>query len=156
MRILVDTNLLLRSLEEMHAQQAGAAAAIDQCLSLGHQLVIVPQVLYEFWVVARRSDRQNGLGWTTEEVEIETTKLLRFFKLLRDERNVFDHWLDLATRYDVKGKNAHDARFVAAMERHGLEYILTFNTKDFERYQGVHEIQPDDLLDRNISLNGKS
>jgi hypothetical protein len=36
--------------------------------------------------------------------------------------------------YQVSGKNAHDARLVAAMLVHGIESILTFNTQDFFRY----------------------
>lgn len=37
----------------------------------------------------------------------------------------------------MKGKNAHDARLVAAMVRHGLTHILTFNAQDFSRYRGI-------------------
>ena len=155
MRILTDTNLLLRSVDDGHAQQAVAAAAIEQCPTMGHELLIVPQVLYEFWVVATRPTSQNGLGLTTEEAYSETRELRKALTLLRDERKIFDHWIDLVKRYDVKGKNAHDARLVAAMERHDVTHILTFNVKDFERYQGILAIQPDDLLDGRVSLNGK-
>ena len=33
--------------------------------------------------------------------------------------------------YDVKGKNAHDARLVAAMLRQDVSHLLTFNDQDF-------------------------
>ena len=39
--------------------------------------------------------------------------------------------------YRVSGKNAHDARLVAAMVVHEIESILTFNTGDFLRYEEI-------------------
>jgi predicted nucleic acid-binding protein len=59
------------------------------------------------------------------------------FTLFRDERGVFSVWREFVAQYDVKGKNAHDARLVAAMKRHGLDHLLTFNVSDFRRYEGI-------------------
>ncbi len=39
--------------------------------------------------------------------------------------------------HDVKGKTAHDARPVAAMRRHGLSRLLTFNASHFARFDGI-------------------
>jgi hypothetical protein len=64
MRILLDTNVLLRSLEPMHAHHSAVADAIDRLREKGHELVIAPQVLYEFWSVATRRIEHNGLGMT--------------------------------------------------------------------------------------------
>lgn len=41
------------------------------------------------------------------------------------------------THYSVSGKNAHDARLVAAMRVHGIDSILTFNAQDFVRYTEI-------------------
>jgi hypothetical protein len=43
------------------------------------------------------------------------------------------------------GKNAHDARLVAAMRVHGLTHLLTFNAQDFRRYPGINVVTPGDL-----------
>jgi hypothetical protein len=52
--ILLDTNLLTR-MTRSHEPQAGVArAAIQTLLGRGELLVLVPQNLYEFWVVATR------------------------------------------------------------------------------------------------------
>lgn len=61
--------------------------------------------------------------------------LMRLFHLVRDERAVLDHWLKLVVEFQVVGKNAHDARLVAAMQRHGIEHVLTLNPSDFSRYK---------------------
>lgn len=155
MEILIDTNLLLRSVHAGHAQQAAAAMAINRCRTLGHQLVIVPQVLYEFWVVATRPIERNGLGWTPGDTQLEMDRFLGVYKLLRDERAIYDRWFDLVTQYDVKGKTAHDARLVAAMEKHSITHILTFNARDFERYRSIQPLHPDELLDETVSFNGE-
>jgi predicted nucleic acid-binding protein len=41
----------------------------------------------------------------------------------------------------VLGTKVHDARLVAAMNVHGIERILTFNTGDFARY-GIEVLLP--------------
>ncbi|MEX0641079.1 MAG: hypothetical protein WD468_00180 [Pirellulales bacterium] len=50
--------------------------------------------------------------------------------------------LILADTSDVKGKPAHDARLVAAMTRHSITHILTFNVDDFRRFSGIEVLQP--------------
>jgi predicted nucleic acid-binding protein len=49
-------------------------------------------------------------------------------------------------KYQVVGKNAHDARLVAAMIVHGIERILTFNNTHFQRYQEIDVISPDQVV----------
>ena len=46
----------------------------------------------------------------------------------------------------VLGKNAHDARLVAAMTVHGLAHLLTFNAQDFGQYSGMTAVTPADVL----------
>lgn len=134
----------------MHPQRETALAASEQWTSLGHRLVIVPQVLYEFWVVATRPASRNGLDWTAEETHLKVIQFLDFFTLLRDERAIFDPWFDRVTAYEVKGKSAHDARLVAAMTRHGIRHILTFNVRDFSRYPDIVVMDPNDLPDDRV------
>ena len=48
MRILVDTNIVLRLADKGHRMHADAVAAVDWLNANGHECVIVPQVLYEY------------------------------------------------------------------------------------------------------------
>jgi predicted nucleic acid-binding protein len=64
------------------------------------------------------------------------------FRLFRDERAIFEPWHQLVVQYEVLGKNGHDARLVAAMQRHSLTHILTFNGNDFHRYPGITILDP--------------
>jgi hypothetical protein len=54
MRILIDTNVLLRSSEPAHLHFQVSIDAIDVLRSRGHELILVPQILYEYWSVATR------------------------------------------------------------------------------------------------------
>ena len=143
MLVLVDTNVLLRVVEPGHAQHSQAVGGIRNLSQAGHLLCLVPQVRYEFWVAATRPISANGLGMTTSEAAIVLEKFSPpVFRFFRDERAIYDAWYSLVCAQSVRGKQAHDARLVAAMQRHGLSHILTFNGTDFQRYAGIAILDP--------------
>lgn len=146
MSILIDTNVLLRLDDTAHVHHADALAAIEWLNAHEQECVLVPQVIYEFWVVATRPLEVNGLGLSVSEAELVVSEWMNFFSLRRDERGVFDFWHELVQVNDVKGKNAHDARLVAAMRRHGITNLLTFNVPDFLRYSSIRVFAPADVL----------
>ena len=86
--------------------------------------------------MATRPIDANGLGFTTRQAAEEVGALKRLFLLL-PELALQDAWERLVTGNRVSGKNAHDARLVAAMVVHGIESILTFNMQDFLRYAEI-------------------
>jgi hypothetical protein len=61
MRILVDTNVLVRMVHFKHPHQAVADGALSRLRDENHELRTVPQVPYEFWAVASRPIPHNGL-----------------------------------------------------------------------------------------------
>ncbi len=124
-----------------------ALAAIDWLDANGHECVIVPQVLYEYWVVATRPIENNGLGMPVANADAALSQWIAVFRLLLDERGVFAYWRDLVATKDVKGKNAHDARLIAAMQRTTASTdLLSFNKADFTRYPGVNAFTPTEVL----------
>lgn len=146
MRILLDTNILIRYGDRGQPDHADAVSAVHSLEAGGHEPVIVPQVLYEYWAVATRPADKNGLGMATALVSQTVAEWAEVFSLLRDERGIYGRWHDLATAYDVKGKNAHDTRLVAAMQRHGVTHLLTFNGADFARFPGMTVLAPTDII----------
>jgi predicted nucleic acid-binding protein len=145
MNVLVDTNVLLRLAQPESPHHATARAALVALDAAGAELCLVPQVIYEYWVVTTRQLSANGLGMTVPEAESAVEMLLSDYSLRRDERGVFGHWRSLVVANEVRGKNAHDARLVAAMARHGLSHLLTFNAADFARFPGVTVFDPADV-----------
>jgi predicted nucleic acid-binding protein len=145
MFILIDTNILLRFVEPAHAQHQIAAESISAVRDSGYRTVIVPQVVYEFWSVATRPADVNGLGLTTIETESKLDGLWPTVRLLRDERTIYERWRELVADYNVLGKRCHDARLVAAMLRHDVKHLLTFNSADFARYPEITVVAPHDV-----------
>jgi predicted nucleic acid-binding protein len=146
MKILLDTNIMTRLTEPGHAMHKDA---LDATISLGvqgHILCIVPQNIYEFWVVCTRPIAVNGLGKTAAEMAAELVNLQSLFTLLPDTPAVFPIWENIVTKNNVLGKNAHDARLVAAMLAHGINHLLTFNDADFRRYSGITVLTPSAVL----------
>ena len=45
-------------------------------------------------------------------------------------------------KHPVSGKQAYDARLVAAMKVHKVTHLLTFNSEDFKRYEGITVVSP--------------
>ncbi len=143
MLILVDSNILLRVAKPDDPQNLLALDALLKLRQKQHELAIVPQCAYEFYVVATRPLAQNGLGLEPTEAIADLEEASGLFRLLRDERKVFETWLELVTTYEVRGKTAHDTRLVAAMQRHGIQHLLTFNVADFRRYEPeIHLLDP--------------
>ena len=145
MKVLADTNVILRSTQPANPGHAVALSAMARLSESGHELCLVPQSIYEYWVVATRPMAVNGFGMPISDVDRRIQELLLHFTLLRDERGVYSRWYDLVVSRHVQGKQAHDARLVAAMERHNVKHLLTFNRADFARFPAIVVLSPDEL-----------
>ncbi|MBN1346709.1 MAG: type II toxin-antitoxin system VapC family toxin [Phycisphaerae bacterium] len=146
MSTLLDTNILTRLAHPDHAQHPAARDAVKLLLERDEQLCIVPQNLYEFWADATRPSAANGLGMSTSETQKELSQLRRIFALLRDERGILSEWERLVARHSVQGRTTHDARLVAAMHRHRITHLLTFNVHHFARFPDIVCMTPENVL----------
>ncbi|MBR8836782.1 MAG: hypothetical protein DSM106950_22890 [Stigonema ocellatum SAG 48.90 = DSM 106950] len=106
MAFLVDTNVLLRSVEPSHPMYPDASNAINTLLRRGERLCIVPQNLIEFWNVYTRPTQRNGLGHTPAEAEAEINRLKTIFPLLLDTD------VNKSNKIDVKQSCCLDGYFI--------------------------------------------
>jgi predicted nucleic acid-binding protein len=142
MNVLIDTNLLVYSVESTTPNYETSVAAMAALRISGATLCLVPQVFYEFWVVSTRPTANNGRGRTPSEVAAEFAFLKSRLTVFPDSQNVLDEWERLVTTHGIVGKPAHDTRLVAAMLTHNISHLLTFNVKDFTRYPGITILDP--------------
>ena len=142
MAVLLDTNVLLRSIQPHHPHYAPARGAVAALLRDGETRTIAVQNLVEFWAVATRAPTDNGLGLSFEEAAREIAAARRFFQVLRESTQVLQEWERLVTTYRVSGKNAHEPRLAAVMIVNRVDKILTFNTSDFVRFQEIQVLDP--------------
>lgn len=140
--MLIDTNLLIRLASPTDSLHATAGDAVDSLIDDDETLCIVPQNLYEVWAVATRPVSVNGLGMSTSQAEALMTRFKSLFRLMLDFEKLYEEWQELVVLHQCKGKVAHDARLVAAMQLHGIDRILTFNVADFARYPGITAVDP--------------
>ena len=135
MSYLLDTNILLRLISPEDPMHLETVNATDSLNAKRERLVIAPQNLIELWNVCTRPSDKNGLGFTPEIAKTEIDRFKRLFVLLPDTEKVYSEWERLVTTYEVKGTKVHDTRLVAFMLVHQISHILTFNVKDFRRFQ---------------------
>ncbi len=142
MRALLDTNVLVRISNVRDPQLPIIAECLRQWVERGAELCIVPQNIYEFWVVATRSVEQNGLGRTPGQARGDVDVLCQAYRLLPDPPDLLRSWLELCAKHEVRGKQAHDARLVACMRAHLVHQLVTFDNRDFDRFPEVQCIVP--------------
>ena len=146
MNFLLDTNILLRDLDITHPHHPAAVTALAKFVAKGCKLHLVSQTLYEGWVSLTRPLAANGLGKSPADAFAIISRWEAIYPVLDDTPNVRSHWQQLVTTHAVSGKNAHDARLVAAMLTHGLTHLLTFNDADFQRFTAVVTVTPAGVL----------
>ena len=151
MSVGVDTNVLLRSIDDGHVAQPIARDGLFALRDRGEILSIFPQNLIELWAVATRPLANNGLGWDIDRAEQELAALKNLFVVLADTDAILGEWERLVIRHRVMGKQAHDAHLVASMLVHRVTHLLTFNDSDFKRFTEITVMNPNSLLDETQS-----
>ena len=66
MAFLIDTNILLRTMQPHHPHCAPAERAVATLRSRNETLHVAAQNLIEFWAAATRPEGENGLGISME------------------------------------------------------------------------------------------
>jgi predicted nucleic acid-binding protein len=62
-----------------------------------------------------------------------------------ETNELFDRWRQLVVQYQITGKTAHDARLVAAMDRHSVKQLLSFNDRHFQQFPHISVFHPDNI-----------
>lgn len=146
MRVLVDTNILLRSAQPNHPLCSQATQAVSKLLRQKDSVFFCAQNIAEFWNVASRPADRNGLGLSHEEVLREVASIEESLTLLPDVPTIYAAWKRIVHDYRVQGVKVYDARLVAVMSVYAVETVLSFNSDDFQRYDLVTALHPASLL----------
>jgi predicted nucleic acid-binding protein len=141
MRVLVDTNILLRSAQPTHPLCAQATQAVSKLIRQKDSVFFCSQNIAEFWNVATRPADLNGLGLSHEQV-LQEVSIGRLLTLLPDIPALYPAWKEIVADNKVQGVKVYDARLVAIMTVYAVESVLTFNTADFKRYSNITALHP--------------
>ncbi len=124
--------------------------ALSRLTAMGEDLTVARQNYVEFRSVATRPANVNGLGMTPEEADAELDTMEGLFLPLSDTDAVYAAWRDLCRRAAVSGKQVHDTRIAAVCAVYGVSIILTWNPKDFKRFEplipGLRVLTPEEVM----------
>ncbi len=149
MAYLLDTGILLRLIDTQDPQHPDVTEAVSLLGDRHENLIVATQNVAEFWNVATRPIANNGLALTSAVALESLEQTIESICLFRPEpKRLYGRWKELVTKYDVIGKQVHDARLVAFMLTSTIENILTLNARDFRRYEaeGIAVVTPSDLI----------
>lgn len=156
MRILLDTNVLLRLADASAAEHTVIRSAMIALAGQSLESVATAQVLVEFWAVATRPQSANGLGWDEATTTRALNALTARFPLLVEGPGIYGRWLALV-QTGVRGKRAHDARIAAVMLENSVTHILTLNEGDFAGFPAIAPVRPEAVVAGALdSLRGSS
>lgn len=146
MQILVDTNVLLRLVDQTGELYQPVRGSLRSLRQEGRYLCIFSQNCVEFWNVATRPADKNGFGLTLVEADRLLRLIERLFGLLPDQPEIYQRWRQLVVQFKVMGVQVHDARLVAAMQVNQMTHLLTLNPRDFARYasEGIVAMSPEE------------
>ena len=150
MAYLVDTGVLLRLIDKEDPLSAVVDTAVTRLVERNETLFTATQNIAELWNVSTRLTTENGLGLSAQEVLCRIQMTVEpLCGILREHRRHYQELMRLAATYQIRGKQVHDARLVAAMLTWRVESILTLNDRHFRRYEaeGIRVVTPQELLD---------
>jgi predicted nucleic acid-binding protein len=146
MRVLVDTNILVRGAQPNHPLWSQSTRSVSKLIRQGDSVFYCSQNIAEFWNVVTRPAALNGLGLLHEEALREVSNIERLLGLLPDVPAVYTAWKEIVRSNQVQGVKVYDARLVALMTVYAVENILTFNVEDFKRYRNITVLHPSTVL----------
>jgi predicted nucleic acid-binding protein len=101
--------------------------------------------LAEFWNVCTRPvSARGGFGLSIAQTERKVNLIQKYFEILPDTLQTFTEWRKIVSDYSVTGVQVHDAKLVASMNIHKVEYLVTLNEKDFKRFS-INVLNPKDI-----------
>ncbi|MDQ3749016.1 MAG: type II toxin-antitoxin system VapC family toxin [Acidobacteriota bacterium] len=143
---LFDSNNYLRLAEKSSPQRQIVLDAVRKLRANNEIIYYTPQVLAEFWSVCTRpANVRGGLSLSIEQTERKANLIQKHFWLLPDNLAVFTEWRRLVSDYKIKGVQVHDAKLAASMIAHNIQYLITFNEKDFKRFPMITVVNPKDV-----------
>jgi predicted nucleic acid-binding protein len=134
----IDTNVLVYATAEGAPFQNKARAALVALATI-EKLSISRQVLREYLAVMTRPQTW-GKPLALTAAMSDANAFANRFTVLEDGPAVWNLLSELSHQCAFAGRQVHDANIVATMIAHGEHRLLTFNTKDFERFGAAIEL----------------
>lgn len=133
---VVDTNLLVYSTVSGNPWFEESRRWLTALQEQEIILCVTTQILREYLVVLTRGNIFEAT-FTVEEALGELEALLPSFVIFEETEKSAVRLRDLVRRYQVRGKQIHDANIIATMLTNHVTRFVTYNRADFERFQEI-------------------
>lgn len=137
--LFLDTNTLVYANVIEAPLHEQTLTTINNARQAGRTMWISRQVIREYLSTLTRTQSFGQLPKTTVLAQVE--QFISQFDVADDTAAVTRQLLALMENHQVGGKQVHDANIVATMLAYGIPCLLTHNTRDFERFNGVIKIE---------------
>jgi predicted nucleic acid-binding protein len=143
---LFDTNCFLRLAENNSPERTIVLNALRKLRAGREDICCTPQIIAEFWNVCTRPvTARGGLGLSVAQTERKTNLIQKHFRLLTDNFNTFTEWRNLVSTYQVTGVQVHDTKLAASMIVHKIQFLVTFNERDLQRFPMITVVNPTNI-----------
>jgi len=149
MSFLLDTGILLRLVDKQDPRHALVGEALTRLGDAGALLCIATQNAAEFCNVATRPVANNGLGLSPgQALKLLEHEIEPLCSIVHEPATLYLVLKRLIAKYNVVGKQVHDARLAAMMLVWQINDVLTLNDRDFRRYEpeGLRIVTPEMLI----------
>jgi predicted nucleic acid-binding protein len=139
--VFADSNVIIYAMAERSLLHEGARAALMRFAEKQVPICVSSQVIREVMVCLTRPGMMDH-PLSPKQAAGDAARLETAFSLLEDNPRIRLELYSLVSRYEVSGKQVHDANIVATMRVHGVDSLITHNSKHFQRYAGLIEVVP--------------
>ena len=145
-KIFLDTNVLLyQTFEDIDAEKhALVNATLRALFDQQHQLYISTQIVREFIALAT-NDAILNTPLRNDDVLLKISEFETNFVVLFETPQSLQILKTLFQRYEIKKYRVHDANIAATVLANGLDFLWTFNLKDFKPFTEIRLFEIESL-----------
>lgn len=133
---VVDTNVLIYSTVSGNSWHQQARQWLATLQGKGLHLCVTTQILREYLVVLTQGTVFEK-SFSVDQVLAQIETLLPNLTVLDEPLAAADLLRVLVRRYQIHGKQIHDANIIAVMLTHGVHRLATYNQADFQRFDEI-------------------
>ena len=133
---LIDTNVLVYSTVSGNPWYRQARLWLSALQDAGVRLCVTTQILREYLVVLTRGTVFERT-FDADQALAQVNAFLPTLLVLDEPIAAADLLRELVHRYQIRGKQIHDANIVAVMLAHGICRLATYNQADFVRFEEI-------------------
>ena len=137
--MFADTNAIVRAEFELAPEHEIAKMTLETEIESGRLIYISRQIVREYLAVVTRLQPWSPPLSMSDALE-RARSLMNRFTILEDGPEVTSILLELCRDIPVGGRQIHDANIAATMLAHNVRLLLTFNQRDFIRYEPLIEL----------------